>query len=143
MPGASKAIGAIVAGPSLVAALCLAGALAAFLVYPAYAQSGDEASAPSNLTAAIADGGVILNWSSPVQDAASVTGYEILRRRPTEGEGALLVLVADTDSTATTYVDATANEQGDPVRLPGQGASWQREELEVQLRPRRPARGSR
>ena len=112
MPGASKAIGAIVAGPSLVAALCLAGALAAFLVYPAYAQSGDEASAPSNLTAAIADGGVILNWSSPVQDAASVTGYEILRRRPTEGEGALLVLVADTDSTATTYVDATANEQG-------------------------------
>ena len=112
MPGASKAIGAIVAGPSLVAALCLAGALAAFLVYPAYAQSGDEASAPSNLTAAIADGGVILNWSSPVQDAASVTGYEILRRRPKEGEGALLVLVADTGSTATTYVDATANEQG-------------------------------
>ena len=33
-PGASKAIGAIAAGPFLVAALCLAGALAAFLVYP-------------------------------------------------------------------------------------------------------------
>ena len=112
LPGASKAIRAIAAGPSLVAALCLAGALAAFLVYPAYAQSSDEASAPSNLTAAIADGGVILNWSSPVQDAASVTGYEILRRRPKEGEGALRVLVADTGSTATTYVDATANEQG-------------------------------
>ena len=121
MPGASKAIGAIVAGPSLVAALCLAGALAAFLVYPAYAQSGDEASAPSNLTAAIADGGVILNWSSPVQDAASVTGYEILRRRPTEGEDTLLVLVADTSSTATTYVDATANEQG--TRWPGHAFS--------------------
>ncbi len=86
--------------------------MAAFLVYPAYAQSGDGASTPSNLTAAIADGGVILNWSSPVQDAASVTGYEILRRRPKEGEGALLVLVADTGSTATTYVDATANEPG-------------------------------
>ena len=112
LPGASKAIRAIVAGPSLVAALCLAGALAAFLVYPAYAQSSDEASAPSNLTAAITDGGVILNWSSPVQDAASVTGYEILRRRPKEGEEALLVLVADTGSTATTYVDATANEPG-------------------------------
>ena len=67
LPGASKAIRAIVAGPSLVAALCLAGALAAFLVYPAYAQSSDEASAPSNLTAAIADGGVILNWSSPAR----------------------------------------------------------------------------
>ena len=112
LPGASKAIRAIAAGPSLVAVLCLAGALAAFLVYPAYAQSNDEASAPSNLTAAIADGGVVLNWSSPVQDAASVTGYEILRRRPREGEGALLVLVADTGSTAITYVDATANEPG-------------------------------
>ena len=112
LPGASKAIRAIVAGPLLVATLCLAGAMAAFLLYPAYAQSGDEASAPSNLTAAIADGGVILNWSSPVQDSASVTGYEILRRRPKEGEGALLVLVADTGSTATSYVDATANEPG-------------------------------
>ena len=112
LPGASKAIGAIVAGVSLVAALCLAGALAAFWVHVAHAQSGDEAKAPSNLTAAIGDGGVILNWSSPVQDAASVTGYEILRRRPREGEGTLLVLVADTGSTATTYVDATANEPG-------------------------------
>ena len=110
--GAYKAIRAMVAGPSLVAALCLAGALAAFLVYPAYGQSGDEASAPSNLTAAIADDGVILNWSSPVQDSASVTGYEILRRRPKEGEGTLLVLAADTGSTATTHVDPTANEPG-------------------------------
>ena len=142
LPGASKAIRAIVAGPSLVAALCLAGALAAFLFYPAYAQSGDEASTPSNLTAAIADGGVILNWSSPVQDAASVTGYEILRRRPKEGEDTLLVLVADTGSTATTYVDATANEPGVALRLPGQGASWRRQKLPLQLRPRRPARGS-
>ena len=110
--GAPKAIRAMVAGPSLVAALCLAGMLAAFLVHPAYGQSSDEASAPSNLTAAIADGGVILNWSSPVQDAASVTGYQILRRRPREGGGALLVLVADTGSTATTHVDATADEPG-------------------------------
>ena len=112
LPGAYKAIRAMVAGPSLVAALCLAGALAAFLVYPAYGQSGDEATAPSNLTAAIADGGVILNRSSPVQDAASVTGYHILRRRPREGEGTMLVLVADTGSSATTYVDATADEAG-------------------------------
>ena len=106
------------------------------MVYPAYAQSGDEASAPSNLTAVISDGGVILNWSPPVQDATSVTGYEVLRRRPKESEGALLVLVADTGSTATTYVDATANEQGIQLRLPGQGASWQREERLVQLRQR-------
>ena len=112
LPGASKAIRAMVAGPSLVAVLCLAGALAAFLVYPVYGQSGDVATAPSNFTAAVVDGGVILNWSSAVQDAASVTGYQILRRRPREGEGALLVLVADTGSSATTYVDATADEQG-------------------------------
>ena len=112
LPGAGRAIGALVAGVSLVAALCLAGALAAFWVHVAHAQSGDEAKAPSNLTAAIGDGGVILNWSSPVQDAASVTGYEILRRRSREGEGSLLVLVSDTGSTATTYVDATANEPG-------------------------------
>ena len=91
-------------------ALC-AGALAA-LVYPAYAQSGDEALAPSNLTAAIADGGVILNWSSPAQDASSVTGYEILRRRPQQRENSLSILVANTGSTNTTYVDETANEPG-------------------------------
>ena len=112
LPGGSKAIRAIVAGLLLVATLCLAGAMAAFLVYPAYAQSSDEASAPSNLIAAITDGGVILTWDAPAEDSASVTGYEILRRRPKEGEGALLVLVADIGSTATTYVDATANEPG-------------------------------
>ena len=47
LPSASEAIRATVASPSLVAALCLAGALAAFLIYPAYGQSGDEATAPS------------------------------------------------------------------------------------------------
>ena len=112
LPGASKAIRAIVAGPSLVAALCLAGVLAAFLVYPAYAQSSDSDLAPSNLAVALVDNRVTLTWDAPAEDAASVTGYEILRRRPKEGEGALLVLVADTGSTATTYVDATANKPG-------------------------------
>ena len=98
---------------SLVAALCLAAALAAFLIHPADAQSGNEASSPSHLTAVIADGEVILNWSSPAHDAASVTGYEILRRqRPKEGEIVRLILVADTGSTTTTYTDATANEPG-------------------------------
>ena len=112
LPGAFKGVWAIVAGPSQVAALCLAGALVVFLGFPAYAQSGVEALAPSNLNAAIVDGGVVLSWSSPVQDAASVTGYEILRRRPMEGEGTMLVLVADTGSTTTTYLDATANQPG-------------------------------
>ena len=112
LPCASDAIRAVGAGPFLVAALCLAGALAAFLVYPAYAQSGDEPSAPSNLTAAIADGGVILTWDAPADDSASVTGYEILRRRPKVSDGTLPALAADTGSSATTYLDATANEPG-------------------------------
>ena len=35
----------------------------------------------------------------------SVTGYQILRRRPREGEKTLLVHVNDTGSTATEYTD--------------------------------------
>ena len=143
LPGGSKAIRAIVAGLLLVATLCLAGAMAAFLVYPAYAQSSDEASAPSNLIAAITDGGVILTWDAPAEDSASVTGYEILRRRPKEGEGALLVLVADTGSTATTYVDATANEPGVRYVYRVKALRGGVKSSRSNVRPRRPARGSR
>ena len=60
--------------------------------------------APRNLTgAANADGTVTLSWDAPNDD--SVTGYQILRRRPREGEGTLLVHVNDTGSTATEYTD--------------------------------------
>ena len=60
--------------------------------------------APRNLTgAANADGTVTLSWDAPKDD--SVTGYQILRRRPREGEGTLLVHVNDTGSTATEYTD--------------------------------------
>ena len=38
----------------------------------------------------------------------SVTGYQVLRRRPTEGEDTLLVYVDDTGSAATTYTDPDA-----------------------------------
>ena len=59
---------------------------------------------PSNLTgAANPDGTVTLRWDAPDDD--SVTGYQILRRRPGEGEGTLLVHVNDTGSTATEYTD--------------------------------------
>ena len=69
--------------------------------------------APRNLTGTVnSDGAVTLSWDAPAQDAASVTGYEILRHRPEQGEPMLLILVSDTQSTATAYVDATANEPG-------------------------------
>ena len=55
---------------------------------------------------------VTLSWAAPQEDPAAVTGYEILRRRPMEGESSLTTLVADTESVATTYTDATANEAG-------------------------------
>ena len=59
---------------------------------------------PTGLTATVnADGHIVLSWTAPNDD--SITGYQILRRRPGEGESALLVYVADTRSTATTFTD--------------------------------------
>ena len=59
---------------------------------------------PTNLTARVnGDGSITLSWEAPDDD--SVTGYQILRRRPTQGEDTLLVYVEDTGSTATTYTD--------------------------------------
>ena len=61
--------------------------------------------APINLTATVnTDGHIVLSWRAPDDD--SITGYQVLRRRPSEGESALLVYVADTRSTATTFTDA-------------------------------------
>ncbi len=60
--------------------------------------------APQNLTAVVnEDGSVTLSWDAP--EDASVIGYQILRRRPTEGEATLLVYVENTGSTATTFTD--------------------------------------
>ena len=55
---------------------------------------------------------VTLTWDAPASDAASVTGYEILRRRPNDGEAALTTLVADTGNAETGYTDDSANEPG-------------------------------
>ena len=60
--------------------------------------------APENLTGtANSDGSVTLRWGATDDD--SVTGYQILRRKPGEGEDTLLVHVYDTGSTATEYID--------------------------------------
>ena len=64
----------------------------------------DPPGKPRNLTGtANADGTVTLSWDAPNDD--TVTGYQILRRRPSEGEKTLLVHVNDTGSTATQHTD--------------------------------------
>ena len=72
--------------------------------------SADQA--PTNFTVTLTNDAVTLSWAAPAEDAASVTGYQVLRRRPDEGESAFQTLMADTMSTSTTYVDATADEEG-------------------------------
>ena len=67
---------------------------------------------PQNLRALVVNGGVELRWDPPTSDAASVTGYEILRRRPKENEKEFTTLVDNTGDTDTTYVDTTAREPG-------------------------------
>ena len=71
--------------------------------------------APTNLTAALVDGGgVSLNWDAPAEGTDSISGYTILRAEA-EAEmtvASIAVLVADTDSTATAYTDTTATDKG-------------------------------
>ena len=67
----------------------------------------------TGLTVDLVDNKATLSWAAPNEQADSVTGYEILCRRPYQGETTLMTLVADTESTATTYTDATANEAGE------------------------------
>ena len=72
--------------------------------------------APSGLSAKFVSGddgvieGVALAWDAPAEDAASVTGYEILRA---VSDGDLATLVANTGSAGTTYTDDTATEAGE------------------------------
>ena len=96
--------------PSVRPAALLLAALALLLAMSAIPTMAQEEpqeppAAPRNLTAAVhGDGSVTLSWEAPDDD--SVSGYQILRRRPYEGEKTLLVYVADTGSTATTFTDA-------------------------------------
>ena len=60
--------------------------------------------APQNLSVtANSDGSITLTWDAPDDD--SVTGYQILRRRPAMGEDNLIVYVENTGSAATSFID--------------------------------------
>ena len=96
--------------------------------------------APAGLSAELAHGQVVLSWDAPAEDAAAVTGYEVLRAR---GEGELATLAADTGSTATSYTDATVASAGSSyayrVKAIRDGErSGASNEARVQLKPARP-----
>ena len=89
--------------------LALIAALALF-ASEVWAQKPPVAEKPLNLTGQVVADGIQLNWEPPAARAAEVDGYQVYRRRPDAGEALLLVLVANTGSTATSYLDATATE---------------------------------
>ena len=60
--------------------------------------------APTSLSGSLnSDGSITLTWTAPADSSA--TSYQILRRRPAEGENSLTVYLNSTGSTATTYTD--------------------------------------
>ena len=65
--------------------------------------------APTDLTGTIDDdGSITISWTAPEDD--SVTGYQILRRRPLWGETELEVYVDDSGSRETSYRDTNTVE---------------------------------
>ena len=66
--------------------------------------------APSNLSSSEEQNGISLSWDEPDRDADDVTGYQVLRRRPPEGETSLLVYHTTSDQ-GTSYLDTGALEQ--------------------------------
>ena len=76
---------------------------------PTAQEPTEPPSAPTNLTATVNDdGSITLSWNTPDDD--TITGYEILRRRPTQGENRLMTYMADTGNSAATYTDANATD---------------------------------
>ena len=63
------------------------------------------ARAPRNLEAEATDADIVLSWQMPKAASGEVTGYQVLRRRPDQGETVLRVLVEDTGSPVTTWTD--------------------------------------
>ena len=98
-------------------ALTLALLLTWLLMYLTV-QAQSDPSAAQNLRAEVLPGeGVALSWDAPAEDAESITGYEILRRRPNRGENSLLSYVGDTGSDATNYTDLERLLEADAARV--------------------------
>ena len=72
---------------------------------PVVAQDTSPLAAPTSLTASVSAEGITLSWAAP---AGIVDGYEILRRRPLQGETELTTLVDKTNGSATSYTDTSA-----------------------------------
>ena len=62
-----------------------------------------RATRPLGLQSVSGPAGVNLEWNAPT--AGGTAGYQILRRRPQQGENQLLEYVSNTNSTAKTYTD--------------------------------------
>ena len=86
---------------SFAAVLLLVAALAAATSMTVNATSS-KPGAPTNLSGAYESPNVTLTWGAPQGD---VTGYQVLRRRPSEGEQSLLIQVGDTGNTNTAWTD--------------------------------------
>ena len=73
------------------------------------ASAGDAPARPARpAVTAVSHDSVTLSWADPADD--SVTGYQILRREPAiHGKRYFEVLVADTQSAATSYTDDTVD----------------------------------
>ena len=71
-----------------------------------------ESLVPSNLRALMTVDGIRLWWDAPAGDAFSVTGYRIIRAEADANGGAGVTTEIDTDSTANSYLDTEADEEG-------------------------------
>ena len=67
--------------------------------------------APSGLSAVSVEGGVLLSWDAP--ESGAVSGYRVFRRLPERGERSLSVLVSDTGSSETSFLDVSAVVEGE------------------------------
>ena len=64
--------------------------------------------APGRLTGRNVGDGIELSWEAPESDG--ITGNQIVRRRPEQGEGRLKVYESDIASTVTTWVDTSVED---------------------------------